>query len=243
MSDPTRRVFFAHAQKTAGTSLVFGLRRHFARDAIYPGESDGDAVTGVLSVDHLLARWPARRDAIRVVAGHFPLCTVELLDGDFTTIVLLREPVERTLSYLRHHREVTPADRDLSLEEVYEDPLRFHGLIHNHMVKMLSLTPAEMTAGVLTQVEFDRDRLERAKANLATVDVVGLQERFTDFWDELRTRHGLRLGEPDHTNRTRPVEVAPELRARIAADNALDAELYEFARELCEDRYRVLDRG
>ena len=41
-----------------------------------------------------------------MVTGHFPLCTTELLGGAFTTFTVLRDPVERTLSYLRHHRKI-----------------------------------------------------------------------------------------------------------------------------------------
>ena len=97
----------------------------------------------MISVDHLLERWRTYRDVIRVVTGHFPLCTVDLLRDSFTTLTVLRDPVERTLSYLRHHRELTPDDSERSLEAIYADPFRFHGLIHNHMVKMFSLTTAE----------------------------------------------------------------------------------------------------
>ena len=57
-----------------------------------------------------------------MIAGHFPLCTIELLDAEFTTLTVLRHPVERTLSYLRHHRDTTPADSERSLEELYEQP-------------------------------------------------------------------------------------------------------------------------
>ena len=80
-----------------------------------------------------------RGDEIRVVTGHFPLCTTELLGAQFITLTILRDPVERTLSALRHHREKTPADSERSLEEIYEDPFRFE-LVHNHMVKMFSLS-------------------------------------------------------------------------------------------------------
>ena len=231
------RFFFVHVQKAAGTSLVFRLRRHFGRAAIYPPESDKGNVAAVISVDHLLERWQTNHDETRVVTGHFPLCTAELLGGNFTTLTVLREPVERTLSYLRHHRQLTPDDSERSLEAVYADPFRFHGLIHNHMVKMFSLTPAEMTDGVLTRVKFTPDRLERAKENLAAVDVMGLQARFDDFCNELTRRFGWHLGDRTHVNRTGPAEVTEALRARIAEDNAMDVELYEFARQLNEERH------
>ena len=157
------RFFFVHVQKTAGTTLYRRLQRQFGADAIYPNETDGDTVTAVIVPEHLVERWRVRDGAIRVVTGHFPLCTTELLDGEFATMTVLREPVARTLSYLRHHRKLTPQDRERSFEAIYDDPLRFHGLIHNHMVKMFSLTSDEMTDGVLTRVDFTEDRLERAK--------------------------------------------------------------------------------
>jgi hypothetical protein len=236
VSTEPQRFFFVHVQKSAGTSLIFRLRREFGRAAMYPPESDKGDVASVISVDHLLERWQADRDTTRVVTGHFPLCTVDLLGASFTTLTVLREPVERTLSYLRHHRKLTPEDSERSLEEIYTDPFRFHGLIHNHMVKMFSLTREEMTDGALTPVQFTPDRLERAKQNLARVDVVGDQSSFEEFCAELTRRFDWHLGDGTHVNRTTPVEVSESFRARIAADNAMDVELYAFAQQLVHER-------
>ena len=87
------------------------------------------------------------------------------------------------------------------------------------MTKMLSLTPAEMTAGMLTPLDLSRGRLERAKEALARVDAFGLQEHFEDSALPSRPLR-VDLGEPE------------SLRARIAEDNAFDAELYEVAKRL-----------
>ena len=121
-----RRYFFVHIQKAAGTSLFRRLKRQFPPAAVYPNDTDGDPIARVISVDHLRRRFAERGDEIRVVTGHHPLATAELLGGGFTTLTILREPVERTLSYLRHHRLRTPADAQLTLEGVYDDPFRFH---------------------------------------------------------------------------------------------------------------------
>jgi hypothetical protein len=229
-----QRCFFVHVQKAAGTSLVFRLRREFGRAAVYPPES---ARGNTIAVDDLVEHWGAHADEIRVVTGHFPYCTVGMLGGDFTTFTVLREPVERTLSYLRHHRELSPEDADKPLEAIYDDDFRFDGFIHNHMVKMFALEATEMTAGMLTPVRaFTRDHLDRARGNLARVDVVGLQERFPEFCTELSSVLGRDLGAEATLNRTEQVPVANSFRARIAADNALDLELYEFARELVAGR-------
>jgi hypothetical protein len=234
-----QRFFFVHLQKTAGTSLRLHMQHHFGEAAIYPDASDGiDRVDPFISIEHLRERMRVRGDEIRVVTGHFPLCTAEVLGGGFTTLTIVREPIERTVSYLRHHREWTPEDRGKRLEEIYSDPLRFHGLAHNHMVKMFSLTPDEMTAGMVTQVEFTAERLARAKARLASVDALGFQERFDEFCHELASRFGWKLGPKQHAMRGEPMEVSDAFRARIAEDNAMDIELYEFAQRLYERRRR-----
>ena len=237
-SEQSRRVFFVHMQKTAGTALRQGLINHFGKRAVYPTQGvDGtDPTQLVTSTDYLRERLAARGDEIEAITGHFPLCTAELLDGRYTTVTLLREPVERTLSYLRHHRKEDPADRDKSLEEIYEDPFRFQGFVHNHMTKMLSLTPAEMTDGMLTPLKLDESHLERATDALSGIDAIGLQERFDEFFAWLTDRFGWRLGEPETLNTTDPVEVPGSFRYRIAEDNALDVELYELAEELVASR-------
>lgn len=253
MPDDPERFFLLHVQKAAGTSLMSRLQHHFGKPAVYPDRSDGDE-DAVISVQRLEERWRARRDEIRVIAGHFPLCAVDLLGGGFTTLTILREPIERTLSYLRHRRQEAPEDRDKSLEEIYRDPYRFEALVHNHMTKMFSLTPDEATAWalesaeifslepdrsapwILAKVEFTPARLERAKEGLASVDAIGFQEHFDDFCGELSRRFGWDLGPQQHVNRTGSSEISPAFRARIAKDNAMDVELYEFALELCERR-------
>lgn len=229
--DDIERFFFVHVQKTAGTTLLIRLGEQFAPEQIYPDDSDGDkfGIMPQMNVDHLVERWPERRGDVRVVTGHFPLCTAELLGDPFRTFTVLREPVERTLSFLRHHRKLTPADAHLSLEEIYEDPLRFDRLVHNHMVKMFALTTEDMTGWLMTTVDFRPEHLERAKERLATVDVVGIQEDFEPFCHELERRFGWDLGPPVVANDTPHEAVSDAFRARIAEDNALDIELYEFA--------------
>jgi hypothetical protein len=236
-----RRFFFVHMQKTAGMALRRRLINHFGERAVYPahGIDGGDPVDLSVSTDTLRERVAARGDEIAVIAGHFPLCATGLVDGDFATITLLRDPVDRTLSYLRHHRASAPGDRDKSLEEIYDDAFRFEGFVHNHMTKMLSLTLEEMDFYMLSRVDFTAERLERAKEALAGIDAVGFQERFDEFCDELSSRFGWDLGEPAVVNATAPVAVDDAFRARIAEDNAHDVELYAFAQRLHESREPV----
>jgi hypothetical protein len=165
-----------------------------------------------------------------MVTGHFPLCTTELLGVPFTTITVLRDPVERTLSSLRDMREREPMFRGQPLERIYEDPIRFECLIHNHMVKMLSITQDEMTDGALTALAMGDGHLERAKRNLVErIDVWGVQEYFEELCAELALRFGWDLGAPLVANPTTPFDVSEVFRERIAEDNELDMELYRYA--------------
>jgi hypothetical protein len=237
-SPEPRRFFFVHMQKTGGISLYMRVWRYFGGDPVYPALSDGHPVATApqLMTDVLLERWRERRDQIQLVMGHFPLCTIDLLDAEFTTLTVLRDPVERTLSYLRHHRNTTPEDRKRTLEEIYEDPIRFRLFIHNHMTKMLSLETHEMTDGMMTPIDFDRNRLRRAKRALKRIDEFGVSEELEEFARRLEQRFHWRLGDPVRLNATEPVEIPDSFRARIAEDNALDVELFEYALELLSKR-------
>ncbi len=241
--EPTR-FFFVHLQKTGGTALFRRMRNHFGRQAVYPMPEYQGSPETALGVDLLCARFAAHRDEIRVVTGHFPLCVTELLGVPFTTFTVLRDPVERALSFLRHQRKEEPRFAEASLADIYADPVCRDGLIRNHMVRMLSLTTEEMTEGALTPVIVDEARLERAKANLEErVDVVGWQENFDEFCEELTSRFGWDLGEPQFANRTSPSEVDDELARRIAKDNEVDAAFYRFSRDLRARRRRRATRG
>ena len=239
-----QRFFVAHMQKTAGTTLRDRLHASFTEDQIYPNATDGpDPRIAVISVKHLQERWRARGHDIRLLTGHFPVRTTELLDTDapFVTMTVLRDPVERTLSFLRHQgqRNQRGATADTPLIEIYEDPFRFGAMIQNHMTRMLSLTPEEMGPGdgVLTSVPYTAERLDMAKEALANLDIFGLQHRLEEFCTELGTRYGLDTGEPTRSNTTEPTEVGPAFLDRIAEDNALDVELFEYACQLYEERH------
>ncbi|MDQ1509630.1 MAG: hypothetical protein QOG50_1474 [Actinomycetota bacterium] len=237
-----RRFFFVHIHKAGGTSLWQRMARQFAPQAMYPDSSDGDryAVFPQISVAQLLERWEQRRAQIEIIAGHFPLSTIDLLGADFVTLTVLREPVERTISQLRRLQS-RPEAREMSLESIYERRVRT--VSRNHMVKMFSLTADEVAAAagenkwpMILQVEFTPERLARAKEQIGRVDVVGLQDRFEEFCDELRSRFHWELGDSVHANRGPHEEVPEALRARIAADNAMDIEFFDFAGGLYERR-------
>jgi hypothetical protein len=238
MTAPAQHWFFVHLHKTAGTSLLQRLRMALSREAVYPTVSDNWTYFATMNLDLLRHRFAEHVDRIRVVTGHFPLCTTELLGAPFVTFTVLRDPVERTLSALRDMRERDAEHRGKPLREIYADPVKFRCLIQNHMVKMLAMTLEEMTDdGFLTVLDLDTDHLERAKRNLVErIDLWGVQEHFEEFCDDLMRISGWDLGPPQFANPSTPYPAEAGLRERIAEDNQLDVELYRFAVELRERR-------
>jgi hypothetical protein len=248
--DSHRRFFFVHVMKTGGLSLVTRLRHHFGGPAVYPDPGlDGDPNWAAALPGLLLERWEARRREVRLISGHFPPCTIELLGDVFTTLTLLREPVERTLSFLRHCSRLDDRFAGWPLEQIYDDPdLQRNCLVRDHMVSMFSITTSDVNFGLASYWlqragtipeeavqlprQCDREDLARAETRLEATDVVGFQEHFDEFCTELTRRFGWRLGSPVHINQIESVATSKSFRDRIADDNALDIELYDFARRL-----------
>jgi hypothetical protein len=86
-------------------------------------------------------------------------------------------------------------------------------------------------------VDITPERLEQAKQNLLSLDVVGVQERFEDFCDDLNREFGWHLGrEPAWANPSTAIDVSDAFRQRIAEDNAADVELYDLALKIVEGR-------
>jgi serine O-acetyltransferase len=136
--------FFIHLMKTAGTSFAFQLRKHFDASEIYPSEGldrrDGLDMASYVSVSRLLRTAPERRDAIRVYTGHFPYVVSDLLERDLVRITILRDPVDRTLSVLKHFKRLARRYRSYPLEAIYEDPFIYGHFIENHQARMFSVT-------------------------------------------------------------------------------------------------------
>lgn len=234
---PAPGFFFLHIMKTAGGTFTWDIRANFDDTQVYPDRradgADPDKYLATTSVDYLLGLSADRHRSISVYTGHFPFVVTELLDRELTTLTVLRDPVERTISHLRHRRDRVPGYRDQPLEAIYEDPVFFRCNLQNHQAKMFAFTPNDRPRTYLDELDVDDARLERAKANLGSVDLVGLTEEFGRFRHEVAARLGWSTGraKPVHVSDDQS-DVARALRKRIAADNEADLELYRFAQGL-----------
>lgn len=148
---PGLRFLFVHVMKTGGTSFSNLVRANFRNeerypDTVLPPESDLIRRMEAYSfVPRLVEDVNARPD-LRMVRGHVPYCVRSLLHAEYTTMTLLRDPVERTLSYLKHCRKYHQEHADTPLEAIYEQPWFFETFIHNYQTKIFSMSTSEALA-------------------------------------------------------------------------------------------------
>jgi hypothetical protein len=238
--DDTRRYFFIHVMKTAGTTFVRQLQTHFPAEAVYPsptidwvGEHDYDAY---VNIPRLLAVPPARRAEIQVYTGHFPYYVCDAIDPDLTTLTVLREPIARTISVLKHFKRVEERFRERTLQEVYDDRQIFRFFVENHQTKVFSLAASDNEQAINCGLTLDDARFERAKENLARIDLLGVTEAYDDFALAVQRELAWWPGGVDldvRTNvSTEDWDVDAAFRERIAAESAYDVALYDYARGL-----------
>ncbi|MFM7260117.1 MAG: hypothetical protein ACKO3W_05880 [bacterium] len=263
------RFFFVHVMKTGGTSLAFHLTRPFSERERWPAEPDRASPLDVEPYTSLTALRdidPARRAEVRLFAGHLPLCARELMGPDVVTLTVLREPVARTVSVLKHFRRLWPRFANASLDEIYEEPFIFRHFVENFQARVLALTGADGTRSFCSRASYrslrdalaaaeplpepavdatvtiDAGRTAAACAALEGIDALGLTDDLVGFVAELQRRFGWWPDGIDATGRVNVSaedwDVSPSLIRRIAVDNAADVEVYRHAATLVERRRR-----
>lgn len=225
------RVIFDHIPKTAGQAITTWLRDVLGDGTVSPNlvTSHGDALKSS-------AHYP-------VVSGHVFFKDGEGLDPRFQYATLLREPLDRTISWLffvtrNHKREQLPQlydECEAFLESDGDDLQPFLSqAIKNPMVVHY--------ARVLgTQDRTEHDLVEIAWDVLHDYDCVGIYERLTDFMSELATLIGVPMPTSLHeTNVThsRPNanSISDKLRENILGITTFDQRLYARVADLVSRR-------
>lgn len=231
-----------HIPKAAGTTLRWIMDRQYPQEQIFKvrGDIRGD--------QEKLARLPDdEKRSFRVVFGHYCHGLHESLapGQPFAYVTMLRDPVARVVSLYSYTRTESPAHylasaaRKMDLHDFVSSGVTRH--TENGMVRQLC-GDDEFTMQDGRQVPYEdgkltfrgvtRDHLEAAKANLAQFAIVGFVEQFGGFLSLMRALYAWRIPRYERRNVSRkPVEpTAREVRA-ITELNALDFELYEWARK------------
>jgi len=235
-------VIFLHVPKTAGTTLHHILERCYPRNQICSFK-DPNYRSELENFQKLSTE---TREAYRLIKGHLSFGFHRHLPGRSTYITFLREPVARALSFYHYAR---------SHPEHYLYPL----LGDDHVDLKILLRQRTPTTHELFNLQTsmvagdewddperpaDRAALERAKQNLRShFDVVGLTEEFDTSLRLLRRRFGWKVRFYTRKNVTRRKDqidnLDPETHSLVREANALDIELYQFARELFDAQRRT----
>jgi Sulfotransferase domain len=273
------RFLFIHVMKTGGTSFFDVIADNFSAEERYPEACVSPNapifrhIEAYLFVPGIVSEVNALQGKLRIVSGHIPYATRALLKDPFIAITLLRNPVDRTLSYLKHCRRYHLEHQGMDLEEIYEDLWFRTTFIQNYQTKLFSMSPEEALAedrflagspqlpprhemgdGTnLTQevqdfrskspgrvslecfaastgvIQVNSKRLSIAKENLASVEVVGVTERYDRFLRLLNSRYGWQVKSMPHRHTGERDIISPQFKNRIALDNEFDMELYEHA--------------
>jgi hypothetical protein len=239
---PGYTLVFLHIPKTAGLSL---------REVLL--ERNGDRptyriITPVRDSERLRALPHAEREALALVEGHLYYGVHELLPRPCIYVTMLRDPVERVLSYYSfvrewqpHHLHAAITDDDLSLADCIRRGLTVE--LDNFMVRCLtSLANFDLPFGQVT-----RSHLEQAKAHLDSFAVVGITEEFDRSLKSLCDRFGWpRVSAPRinaTSGRLQRADLSRHDLELVHDHNRLDEELYQYASDLLASRSRSDQAG
>jgi hypothetical protein len=233
---PERAIVFLHIPKTAGTTLHRIIERQYRPEELYsPGLTKGHQVGELAKLSE------ERRAEIRMFRGHMGFGVDRHLPVPATYMTILREPIDRVVSYYYFIRR-TPDHYLHDFVEFGETDLKTfvdskaHVMIDNAQTRVLSGVWHGPPFGGCTE-----EMLETAKSNLRDrFAVVGLTERFDETLLLMKRAFGWRnvFYTRQNVSSRRPSrkELAPETLQAIASTNQLDIALYRYAAGLFEEQ-------
>lgn len=221
---------FVHLPKTAGTTM---------RQILYSQHPKENAILHVHRIPpaELAAKLENLPPEVQVITGHFDFDVRQHLRQPHRVFTLLRDPVERLLSlyfYIGREKAHRWHQRFLSGELTLLQCAREEQNLQTRL-----LAGRNGTEGLS-----GRELLERAKHNLANeCAAFGLTERFDESIILFNRTLGwnVRGYTSDNVTRKRPTSssTSKEDLEEIRRCNELDLELYEFARQLFEERVQA----
>lgn len=204
-------VRFLHIPKTGGLTIYSLLEQQYRQNEIYPYRDAGQLARNTYDANVMLNRLNAFPPIEQKLAlGHFPFWFFQHKDLHFHSsyfVTVLRDPVDRVISSYFYR---------LATEDL-QSPLE---VTPNRMCKMLCSDAS------LREEELLQDCIQ----NLQRMDFIIFMDDFEEGVRRLFKRLDLgNLKEVPKRNQSLRSEISEEIRKKIAAANALDVRLYEYA--------------
>lgn len=224
------QLFFIHIPKTAGTTFNDILHTRYLEKDICP---IAWPYSDLLDIKDELPGY-------KLIRGHFPYYLVNHLPKMPVCVTFLREPIARTLSFFdqaQRRSDFPSYDRikDLSFEEFLQT---------EKLLKQFSNTQTIYFCKDTTQQSGDLD-LQLARRNLASLPFIGITEEFDRSMELFTYTFGL-TSIPQFQNknisprRKKRADVMENYQDVLEKYNREDLDLYEFGRQLFEQRYQTM---
>lgn len=231
MDDQDEVIVFYHLPKSGGTTLNGILRRNYRPEEMVECGPDTHAFVAEIKT------WPVERlAAIRLLQGHFPFGLHEILPRPARCFTLLRDPVERVISYYYH------ACRDQGhylYDLIHTNNWSLPALLDSGVALMMNDGQVRLLSAVWGDAPFDgvdETMLARATDNLRACAVVGVTEQFDLTLLLLKQTFGWRhinyVRANIGVNRPPSATLGEDTIAAVRRHNQLDIRLYEEARRL-----------
>jgi hypothetical protein len=227
LGNETVPLLFVHVPKTAGSSLYTIFRTILKPPELLKLHPNGETL---VRINALPQRHASR---LKVLYGHVDTGLARQIVPLRLCVTLLRDPVDRLVSYYAFAKHMNSGShselaRRTSITRWIE-ALRLPET-DNGMVRRFSGLPEAGFGHCTCQM------LERAKVNLAQFALVGLTERFDEFYALLAHRLGLPMrtyvAAKVNVERPRFDQLSARTLVELERRNELDRELYRFGAEL-----------
>ena len=236
-------IIFLHIPKAAGTTLKDILCRQYERECIYELNSQS-----FLQSQEQFKQLPTKeKENIQLLMGHMYFGLHEFLPSPSTYITMLRNPVEKVISYYYFVSKLT-THPDYELIKSQNISLKSYCAMGR--VNMSNTQTRFLAGENFSGVNDESEMLEQAKKNLDEhFSLVGITEKFDETLILMKQKLGWKSNPyyyRRNTNRGsayKQAEVSEDTLATIRQYNQLDLELYDYANELFERDLSMIDRS